>query len=213
MTASWPTPAMCSSYFLSSLLISSSSCSLCFPPLTLLLFPLLSPFRHSLLVPSLLSMPHSSSSSSPTSFYLCIFASSHPPSSTLLWPSTNPFNQLPVQSTGVEGLGEGWWWGGFCLKPSARLLDSRREKQYLPCLCSLLPTQPCYYSVVTRAERRQKLSWLKLSRSLDSNTMTTLACCLQSPNQAAVPNAVEEENLFRFLVMWCQKTLFWEYMY
>lgn len=95
----------------------------------------------------------------PLSFYLCIFTSSRSPSSPLLWSTTHSFNPLPVPSTGVEVMGL------FCLKLSPRSLNSRREKQYLPCLCSLLPTQPCC-NVVTRAERRQKLSWLNLSRSL-----------------------------------------------
>lgn len=138
MTASRPTPPICLSSVLSGLLISSSTCSLSFPPLALLLF---SPLYPSSLVPpsSLLFSAFDATLLfqlpfwPPTSFFsLCIFTSSHPPSSTQL---NHPCNQLLVQTTGVELI---WGWG-VCLKLSACLLNSRREKQYLPCLCSLLP--------------------------------------------------------------------------
>lgn len=144
----------------------SPSSVLCFPSLTLLCFPLLSsswPLLHCFPLPI---------SSSP----LCLFtyASSHPscsPSSPLLWSTTHSFNPLPLQSTEVEVMGV------FCLKLSAQLLNLR-SKKYLACLCFSL-SHSANNRIVTRAERQQKLVWLKLSCSLYFSTITSLASWLQ----------------------------------
>lgn len=93
-------------------------------------------------------------------FFFCIFTSCRSPPSPLPWSTTRSFHPLPVLSTGVEVMGP------FCLKLSPRALNSRGRKQHSPCLCSLLPTQPCCNVVTGAAERRQKSPWLNLSRSL-----------------------------------------------